>query len=438
MKNISFYYIFYIMDEIIANTFERMKPYNTWNNQLLPGGFKRTSYLDKILPYIGTRLVKVLAGQRRSGKSFLLRQIINHLIADRGVNADNIFFLNKEFTVFDEIRTSSDLDKLFNYFKNTMNVNGKIYLFLDEVQNIEFWEKFVNSYAQDFTREYELFISGSNSNLLSGELASLLSGRYVEFEIMPYGYAEYLEIVNKPAGKESFLTYLQHGGLPEMFHLEMEEIKRNYITSLKNTVILRDIIDRHAIKDLSLLEDLFKFLSVNIGNLTSIGSIIDYFKNRQKKTNYETISAYVRYLTDTYIFHQVERYNLRGKQVLGGSCKYYLNDLSFKNYLFGILPSDIGYNLENFVYLELRRMGYSINVGILNDLEIDFIAQKADKTIYLQVTYLLSHEKVVEREFGNLLKIKDNHEKYVISLDDIKFTRNDGIIHLHPWELLDI
>ncbi len=438
MKKISFFNIFYIMDEIIANTFERMKPYNTWSNQLLPGGFKRTSYLDKILPSIGSRLVKVLAGQRRSGKSFLLRQIINHLIADRGVNADNIFFLNKEFTVFDEIRTSSDLDRLFNYFKNTLNINGKIYLFLDEVQNIELWEKFVNSYAQDFTREYELFISGSNSNLLSGELASLLSGRYVEFEIMPYGYSEYLEMQNTPAGKESFLAYLQHGGLPEMFHLEMEELKRNYISSLKNTIILRDIIDRHGIKDLPLLEDLFKFLCVNIGNLTSIGSIIDYFKSRQKKTNYETVSGYVRHLTDTYIFHQVERYNLRGKQVLGGSFKYYLNDLSFKNFLFGLFPSDIGYNLENFVYLELRRMGYSINIGILNDLEIDFIAQKGDKTIYLQVTYLLSHERVVEREFGNLLKIKDNHQKYVISLDDIKFTRTDGIIHLHPWELSDI
>jgi hypothetical protein len=426
------------MDEIIAKTYERMQPYNTWNNQLLPGGFSRTGYLGKILPYLGTRLVKVLTGQRRSGKSYLLRQIINYLITGRGIHPANIFFINKEFTAFDEIRTSSDLEELFGYFRKKNNVTGKIYLFLDEVQNIENWEKFVNSYAQDFTGEYELFISGSNSNLLSGELATLLSGRFVEFEIMPYGYTEFIEIRKLNPGRDSFLAYLQHGGLPELLHLEQEELKRNYITSLKNTITLRDIIDRHGIKDLPLLEDLFKFLCVNIGNLTSISSIIDYFKSRQKKTNFETVSSYVKYLTDTFVFHQVERYNVRGKKALGGSYKYYLNDLSFKNYLFGIFPSDIGYNLENFVYLELRRMGYTVHVGVLTDREIDFVAQKGGKTIYLQVCYLLSNDKVIEREFGNLLRIRDNFEKYVVSMDDVKFSDSDGIIHLHPWELSDL
>lgn len=425
------------MNEIKDSTFERMKKYNTWGGQLLPEGFQRVKYLERITPHIGTRLIKVLVGQRRSGKSYLLRQIMNHLIRQK-VDPSNLFYINKEYTVFDGIRTSSDLDELFRYYKTQLKVEGKIYLFLDEVQNIELWEKFVNSYAQDFTGEYEIFISGSNSNLLSGELATLLSGRYVEFEIMPFGYGEFLEIKNFTKGKESFMAYLQHGGLPELFHFEMEELKRNYIMSLKNTVILRDIIERHAIKDLPLLEELFKFLCVNIGNLTSISSIIDYFKSRQKKTNYETISSYIRYLTDTFIFHQAERYNIRGKQVLGGSCKYYLNDLAFKNILFGIMPTDMGYNLENFVYIKLRCLGYDIQVGVLNDFEIDFIAQKADKTIYMQVTYLLSHEKVIEREFGNLLKIKDNHQKYVVSLDEVKFSSFEGIIHIHPWELDEI
>jgi predicted AAA+ superfamily ATPase len=426
------------MVEEIKNTFNKAKRYNNWEGAAIKTGFERKNYLEKITEYVNTKLVKVLVGQRRAGKSYLLRQIMNFLISDQKVNPKNIFFVNKEFTAFDDIQTASDLEELFTFYKTELKLEGKIYLFLDEVQNIDSWETFVNSYYQDFTQEYELFISGSNSNLLSGELATLLSGRYVEFEILPFGYAEFLEVKEQKAGKESFLNYLQAGGLPELFHLNSEELKRNYMASLKNTVILRDILDRNTIKDLPLLEELFKFLTVNIGNLTSISSIISYFKSKQKKTNYETVSSYVGFLTGTFIFHQVERYNLRGKQVLGGSCKYYLNDLAFKNYLFGVLPTDIAYNLENYVYLQLRRLGYTVQVGVLNNLEIDCIAQKVDKTIYVQVCYLLNNENVVSREFGNLLAIKDNHEKYVVSLDDIKFSNYEGIIHLHPWELENI
>jgi len=288
-----------------------------------------------------------LVGQRRAGKSYLLRQIMKFLISNKNVDPKNLFFVNKEFFAFDDIRTASDLEELFAYYRKQLQVEGKIYLFLVEVQNIENWETFVNSYSQDFTAEYELFVSGSNSNLLSGELATLLSGRYVEFEILPFGYSEFTQVKKLPEGKESFIEYLQTGGLPELIHLNTEELKRNYLSSLKNTVILRDILDRYTIKDLPLLEEIFKFLTVNIGNLTSISNIINYFKSRQKKTNYETVSSYVRFLTDTFIFHRAERFNLRGKQVLGGSNKYYLNDLAFKNYLFGFLPADIGYNLEN-------------------------------------------------------------------------------------------
>lgn len=195
------------------------------------------------------------------------------------------------------------------------------------------------------------------------------------------------------------------------------------------------LVGRYKIKDLSLLEDIFKFLNTNIGNLTSFSSIINYFKSKQKKTNYETISTYVGYLKETFIIHQAKRYNLRGKQILGGEYKYYLNDLAFKNFLLGFFPSDIGYNLENYVFIQLKRMGYKVSVGVLSNLEIDFVAQKSDKTIYIQVCYLLSDQKVIDREFGNLLFIKDNYEKYVISLDDMKFSNYEGIIHIHPWEL---
>jgi hypothetical protein len=424
------------MNEKIAKVFEKIAKYNNWDGKLMQTGYERKDYHERITKYINTRLVKVFVGQRRAGKSYLLRQIMNFLFTKKGVNPKNIFFINKEFTAFDDIRTSSDLEELFVYYKTKIAVEGKIYLFLDEVQNIENWEIFVNSYSQDFTGEYELFVSGSNSRLLSGELATLLSGRYIEFEIFPLSYAEFLDVRSLAAGKETFLEYLQTGGLPEMLHLNSEELKRNYSASLKNTVILRDILDRQQIKDLPLLEELFKFLSVNIGNLTSVSSIITYFKSKQKKTNYETVSSYIQFLTDTFIFHRAERYNLRGKQVLGGNCKYYLNDLAFKNYLFGIFPTDIGYNLENYVYLHLRRMGYEVRVGVLNNLEIDFVAQKPEKTIYVQVCYLLNNENVVAREFGNLLQIKDNYEKIVVSMDDIKFSDYEGIIHLRPWEFI--
>ncbi|NOY94892.1 MAG: ATP-binding protein [Chlorobi bacterium] len=415
---------------------KKIRKYNTWEGQSFHIGYERSEYLEKIIEYIGTRLVKVLVGQRRVGKSYILRQIINLLTAHKGVSPQNIFFINKEYTAFDDIKTATDLDNLFNYYKKIYQVTGKVYIFLDEVQNISNWESFVNSYSQDFTGEFELFITGSNSNLLSGELATLLSGRYIEFEIFPFNFFEFAGIKNIYTHlQENFLTFLQTGGLPEMFHLNSEELKRNYSESLKDTVVLRDIVGRHRIKDLPLLEDLFKFLAVNIGNFTSFSSIINYFKNRQKKTNYETISTYVGYLKNTFIIHQAGRYNLRGKQTLGGEYKYYLNDLAFKNFLFGFYPSDIGYNLENYVFTQLKRMGYKVSVGILNNLEIDFVAQKSEKTIYLQVCYLLSSQKVIDREFGNLLLIKDNHEKFVISLDDIKFSNYEGIKHLHPWEL---
>jgi uncharacterized protein len=426
------------MTEKIANTFQKIRKYNVWEKQPVQIGFLRNKYLDKITELIDTRLVKVLVGQRRAGKSYLLRQIMNFLISNKKVDPKNLFFVNKEFIAFDDIRTASDLEELFAYYRKQLKVEGKIYLFLDEVQNIENWEAFVNSYSQDFTGEYELFVSGSNSNLLSGELATLLSGRYVEFEILPFGYSEFTQVKELPEGKESFIEYLQTGGLPELIHLNTEELKRNYLSSLKNTIILRDILDRHKIKDLPLLEEIFKFLTVNIGNLTSISNIINYFKSKQKKTNYETVSSYVTFLTSTFTFHQAERYNLRGKQVLGGASKYYLNDLAFKNYLFGFLPTDIGYNLENFVYMQLKRMGFEVKVGVLNNLEIDFIAEKSDKTIYVQTCYLLNNENVVNREFGNLLQIKDNYEKYVVSLDDVKFSDFEGIVHLHPWELVNI
>ena len=418
--------------------FEKISKYNTWYNLPFNNGFERSLYLNQIKSYIGNKLIKVIVGQRRVGKSYIMRQIINYLITEHNVNAKNIFYVNKEYTVFDDISTMENLEALFEYYKLQFDIKSKIYIFIDEVQNIVDWERFVNSYSQDFTFDYEIFITGSNSNLLSGELATLLSGRYIQFQILPFSLSEHAKYNKKEITKDLFIDYLQSGGLPELVNFNSEEVKRHYVEDLRNTIVLRDIVQRNKIKDLALLEDIFKFIMSNIGSPTSITGIVKYFKSKQKKTNYETISTYIGYLLDTFIIHDVDRYNIRGKRILGGVKKYYLNDLAFKNYTLGYHASDVEYNLENFVYIQLIRMGYKVSVGVLNDKEIDFIAEKSNKTMYVQVAYILSSQKIINREFGNLLSIKDNHKKIVISMDDIKFSNYEGIAHIHPWELLDI
>lgn len=305
------------------------------------------------------------------------------------------------------------------------------------MQNITGWEKFVNSYAQDFTADFELFITASNSKLLSGELASLLSGRYVEFEVFPFSLQEMAEVKNRPVDRAFFLEYMRTGGLPETINFSNEEFCRHYVDDLKNTIILRDIVQRHQVNDPLLLEDVFKFLATNTGNLNSITAIVNFFKSKQRKTNYETLSTYIGYLQDTFLIHVAERHNLRGKQALGGVRKYYLNDPAFRSYFFGFYPQDTGYYLENYVFIQLKRLGYKVSVGVMNGSEINFVAQKAQKTAYYQVAYLLNEPATIEREFGNLLAINDNYEKSVISLDEIRFSDYQGIQHVRPWELVE-
>jgi predicted AAA+ superfamily ATPase len=412
-----------------------IKKYNCWDGKAFETGYERKDYLEKIAKFINNKLVKVIIGQRRVGKSYVMRQIINYLIREMHIDPTHTFYLNKEYLVFDNIRTSKDLEKLFRKYLEHFNISGKVYIFLDEVQNIENWESFVNSYSQEYTGEYEIFITGSNSKLLSGEFASLLSGRFVEFRIYSFSLFEYSEYKNIEINKKTFLDYLKSGGMPEMFSLHEEEMQRHYIENLKNTVILRDIVERNKVRDITLLEDIFKYIAANTGNLSSVTGLIKYFKNIRRKTNFETLSTYINYLRDTFIIYEAERYNLKGKQVLSGERKYYLGDLAFRNFLFGFSPADIGNNLENYIFMQLLRMGFEVYVGILDSYEVDFVALKGNKTIYIQVSYLLSGTRTIEREFGNLLKIKDNYEKIVISLDDMKFDNFKGILHMHPWEL---
>ncbi|MDR0872576.1 MAG: ATP-binding protein [Prevotellaceae bacterium] len=418
----------------MEENFNALRKYNFWNGNVPELGFVRKNYTDKIMDYTGNKLVKVLVGQRRAGKSYLLRQIAKQLIDD-GVNPKNIFYANKEYLALDFVSDYKELENLLNFYKKELQPQGKIYLFIDEIQNIDGWERFVNSHSQDFSEKCEIFISGSNSKMLSGELATLLSGRYVNFEIFPFSFAEFAGISNKDLSKQTFIEYLESGGLPELFALPNEETRRNYVSAIKDTVLLRDIIQRQNIKDTKLLEDIFVYLVNNASNLVSVANIVNYFKSNNRKTTYDTVSNYIGFIEDTFLIHKAERYDIRGKDTISGNCKYYINDLSFKNLLYSGFGYGIGYKLENLVYLELRRAGFEVYVGAIKEKEVDFVALKGDRKIYIQTTYLLADEHTVQREYSPLEAIDDNYEKWVISLDDIHFPSRNGIQHKQVWNL---
>ncbi len=411
-----------------------IRKYNFWDENPIDLGYLRTFYTEKIEQYIDNKLIKVLVGQRRAGKSYILRQIISQLIAN-GTSPNNILYINKEYLEFSDIHDYQDLENLFQQYKKELNPQGKVFLFIDEIQGIAAWERFVNSHSQDFAEPCEIFISGSNSSLLSGELATLLSGRYVAFEILPFSFSEFCGIRQIEPNKKSYIDFLQTGALPELFNLPNEEMKQNYISSVKDTVMLRDIVARYKVKDVKLLEDLFVYLVNNASNIISITNIVNFFKSRNRKTNYETLSSYISHLESTFLIHKVERYNIKGKDTISANNKYYLNDLCYHNYLYSGFGYGMGYLLENAVYLSLRRAGYQVYVGTNKDTEVDFVAIKGGNRLYFQVTLQLTEQETIEREYRSLLSIEDNFKKYVVSLDDFKLPTNEGIDHISAWEL---
>jgi uncharacterized protein len=418
------------MIENISN----IERFNFWNNRP-DTRVIRPRYLSLVQKFHDSRLIHVLVGQRRVGKSYILRQIIQSLInGEQGVLPEQTLYINKEFSEFDFIKNNADLSEFVQAYMNQLEDKRTLYLFIDEVQGIESWEKAVNGFSQDFTNNIRIYITGSNAKLLSGELATHLSGRYVSFLITPFSYDEYLAATQQSNGKQSFLQYLQTGGLPELFRLPDEESKRYYVSAVYDTVILRDIVQRYQIRDVRLLKDIFAFLVNNVGNLLSVNSLVDYFKHQKRKTNYETVAQYLGYLEDAYIIFRCERFQIKGKEILSGQVKYYLNDLSFKNYLYGGFHLGWGHMMENLVYLELITRGYKVYVGQLRGKEVDFVAQKGDETRYLQVAYQISSDETRNREFASLLGIRDNFEKMVISADDVSLPPIEGIRHSLYWE----
>ena len=417
---------------------DQIRKYNLWDGNVPELGFLRTNYTDQIHAATGNNLVKVLIGQRRAGKSFVLRQLAKRLM-DGGVPAQNILYINKEYLEFGDIKTAEDLQQLYQEYRSTFHPQGKVYLFLDEVQLVLQWEQFVNSHSQDFAEPQELFISGSNSDLLSGELASLLSGRYVEFEILPYSFQEYTAMESLPMTRANYLQFLQMGMLPELFHLNTEDMRRNYVSAVKDTVMLRDIVRRYNVKDPQLLEDLFRYLVNNAGRLTSISNIVNYFQSLGRKTNYETLSSYTSYLGKAFLMHKAERYHIAGKEILTGNAKYYSNDLAYYNYLYRGFAYGMGSLLENAIYLDMRRKGWLTYVGVHGQSEVDFVGIKGEQKIYVQVCWKMAgDEETAKREYAPLLKIADQYRKVVVTLDEIRFPNNNGIEHLFPWEFCAI
>ena len=413
---------------------ETVKRYNLWFGNTIDCGFPRPLYTTSIDQYLGSKVVKVLTGQRRVGKSYILRQTAMHLM-QQGVSGNNIVFINRELTAFDFIENYQDLDSFIRLYRQELKPEGRIYIFIDEVQDIDGWERVVNSLSQDYTEDYEVFITGSNSKMFSGELSTLLSGRYVEFRIFPLSYDEYANVHQLSVGKQSYMQYMADGGYPELVHFSSSDVKRSYISGLKDTVLLKDIIRRYTIRDVRLLEDLFAYLVNNSSNLLSVANITNFIKSKGRKTSYDTVSAYLGYIEEVYLAHRAMRYNIKGKETLSGSYKYYMNDLSFKNYLYAGLGYGTGYLLENLVYLELLRHGFDVYVGSIRDKEVDFVAVKNDRIVYVQATYLLIDEHTIEREYAPLELIADNYEKIVVSLDDLQLPSRNGIKHVRAWEL---
>lgn len=418
-----------------------IRKYNPWDGNEVPSGMTRALYIDRVANFIGNRLIKVITGQRRAGKSFILRQIMNHLLQS-GVNPHNILFVSKEFIEYNFIDNVATLEELYQCYISTLNPQGKVYLFFDEIQNISEWEKFVNSHSQDFTRDTEIFISGSNSRMLSSELATLLSGRYVEFHIYPYSYVEYLGISNKAVGRASYLEYLREGGLPGLFDLNTAEARTQYVGSVKDTIMLRDIIQRKngkatAVRDARLLDDLFIYLISNASNPISIQNILRYFKGRQRSVAYETIANYIGYIAETFMIHPVMQYQIKGKAVSEMPYKYYSNDLAYKNYLYPGVAYGLGYLLENAVFLDMRRHNFTVYEGCVKNREVDFVAIKGDRKIYIQCSYSIDELETRNREYASLLDINDSYEKWLVTLDELQYPIYEGIKHVQAWKLAE-
>lgn len=393
--------------------------------------YKREEYLEKIKPYLGKKIIKVIVGMRRSGKSYFLKQLRDHLYED-GLKKEMFLMIDMEEIKNDFIQGYKELvEYVDKYFEGK---EGRRVLFIDEIQEIEGWEKAIRSYMKE---DYEIVVTGSNAQLFSSEIATLLAGRSIEIEMYPLSFQEYLGFREESDKVNGFKMYLRYGGMPIIYDFLMEDKQRyQLLRSLYDSIILKEVISRHQIRDMHMLESVLKYIYDNIGNIFSAKKIVDYLKSQKLQKSVDTIINYIRYLEGAFAIYKVGRYDIKGKRLLEILEKYYVSDLGIRHALIGYKAEDISGMLENVVYLELRRRGYRVYVGKYENAEIDFVAELNGKLLYVQVCYLLETKKVIEREFNVLLAIKDNFPKYVISLDEVFGEDNQGVKWMNICDFL--
>lgn len=390
----------------------------------------RKLYLDRIKPFIGNSLIKVLVGMRRVGKSYLLKQIIDLIKIKYKI--ENIIYINKEDYVFDNIKNYTDL---IEYVESCGEKNSPKALFIDEIQEIDQFEKALRHFQ---TKEYyDIYCTGSNSKLLAGEISSLLSGRFIQIKIHPLNYPEFLYFNELENSNENFITYLKNGGMPHLSNLPSDsEIVREYHRNIYDSIILRDIVLRYKIRNISFINDLSTYLADSIGSLISAKKISDYLKSQKIDIPSKTIIEYISYLESTFLIEKVKRYDIVGKKLFEINDKYYFQDIGLRNLLIPFKQKDISKIIENIVYNHLLSMAYKVTVGNIGDYEVDFIAEKNGSITYIQVAYLIIDDNTHQREFGNLLKIRDNWRKIVVSMDEMANGLYQGIEHFELKKFL--
>ena len=395
----------------------------------------RPLYTERIMAYTDTPFVKVLTGVRRSGKSTVLKMIMEKLQTERGISADQIVSMRFDSMEYEDMTAK----QMFEAVKAKFSENKKTYLFLDEVQEIEGWEKVVNSLASDY--DVDLYVTGSNSRMMSSEISTYLTGRYVSFRIFPLSFEEYLtfrrEYTEVKDVHAELADYIRLGGFPAT-HLRDYSQDEVYtiVRDIYNSTIFSDIVRRNQIRKVDQLERVVKYTFSNVGNTFSAKSISDYLKSEHRKIDNETVYSYLEKLEKAYLLYRCSRYDLQGKEILKTQEKFYLADTALRYSVLGYNPDSVASSLENVVYLELCRRGYEVNIGKTADGEVDFVAQRQGEKLYVQVTQEIRSEKTERREYDRLLEIKDNYPKYVLRTDEFAGGNYEGIKSMHVADFL--
>jgi predicted AAA+ superfamily ATPase len=391
----------------------------------------RNSYFERIKPFIDKNIIKVLTGQRRVGKSYLLLQLKEEI--ERINNNSNIIYIDKEDFEFNFIKNSEDL---YSYVEANISSTNKNYLMIDEIQDIFEFEKVLRHYQSK--NNIDIYCTGSNAKMLSSELSTYLSGRYIEFKVYSLSYNEFLEFNDLESNKASLDRYLRYGGLPFLRNLPYNNnVINEYLKGIYTTIIYKDVVGRNNIRNTDFLENLVHFLASDVGNIISGQKIRDYLKSQDIKTSTQNVLNYLSYLENAFLIYKVFRKDIIGKKIFEINNKYYFEDWGLSNAIIGEEYFDIGKTIENVIYINLLIAGYDVNIGQTADKEIDFVAEKEGSKIYIQASYLIPSEKVKQREFGNLLLVKDNYPKYVVSLDEYAIKNHEGVKHLHLLEFLE-